>query len=192
MTNNEKYEYMFFMGIYIKLGLKNYEEILEKQGIKEYEGEVNNEQLKFSKYFSFLNEGTTENFSEAEQIRFKKYFTLEIFQILSDPNLKKEVLSFVESTAQKYFFTEKESKYKYYGPATMEYMAPTDAIVFGIDYNKFNLKEKGNTEEKIEKNEQIISDVINEIQFNLAPQHNMKIAVIKRNEFAISQQYTKI
>ena len=78
MNSNEKYEYIFFLYIFNKLNLKNYENYCYQNGIKIYDGENTIPELRFSKYFSLQNTGKTEYFSEDEKIKFNKYFELEI------------------------------------------------------------------------------------------------------------------
>ena len=63
-------------------------------------------------------------------------------------------------------------------------MAPSDAIVLGICYEKYG-KEKSSKD--IEISEMFLCDLINKIQFSLAPSKNMKIAIIKYDELAINR-----
>lgn len=185
MNMNEKYEYLFYMYIYRKLNLEDVENKLEKENIKKCDNK------NISKYFTLLNSGDIDAFTDDELRMFNYYFNLKIDEILSDSDKYKEVINFIESTYQKYFFSNLEEKYIYYGTSTFEYMAPSDAITLGFYYKQFDFGIEDIDSYCLEIDEKIC-DIINYIQNDLAKKHNLKIAVIKYNEVALSQPYIRI
>lgn len=181
-----KYEYMFFKIIFKKLNLSELERKLESEKIKPYDEKNMNDRI--SKYFALLNRGTSINFTEEESEIFNYYFSKEINELTVEP-LYSEVESFIMKTYEKYFFSEAKEQYIYYGPASFEYMAPTDSIALGINYQKygFNYSDK-----ELERQEGVIVDMLNYIQNDLAKISGIKLSAIAYNEIALNQPFVKI
>ena len=57
---------------------------------------------RISKYFAFLNEGTSRNFSEEELEKFHEYFSRELYELEQEP-LYSEVRDYVLRTYEKFF-----------------------------------------------------------------------------------------
>lgn len=180
MDNNYKYDYVCFAYFRDKLNLKKYEDILRKGGIIPYQKEKVNERI--SPYFSFLNTGNTNSFSKDEKKKFDELFSNDLDTLLNNG----EVINFIEQTYKKYYFSDIKSKYTFFIPGNYEFLAPSDAITLGINYQQFENSEEYDEEKMFEK-EGIIVDVINEIQEKISEETNIKVAVLKYSELAINQ-----
>ena len=99
-TKNYKYEYIFFKDLYSRLNLKKLDSVLTNEGIKPVDEE--NMDQRISKYFAFLNEGTSRNFSEEELEKFHEYFSRELYELEQEP-LYSEVRDYVLRTYEKFF-----------------------------------------------------------------------------------------
>ena len=182
---DEKYEYMFLMYVYKVLGLNNYEKMLEVAGIEQINFRENDDLFK---YFSLLNNGDTELFTEEELKELNFLDCYQLKEIFSNDELRGKCEEFLNRTYKKYFFSNTvDSDYIYYGPATFEYIAPSDAIVLGLNYRKFvDEKEGEDYDTTLLNQDRIISSIINNIQENSEEMSNMKIAVIEQNESVLS------
>lgn len=167
------YKYMFLKYLCKKLNLNEIEKEISKNRIIPYQNRLQNESLK---YFTLLNEGNFETFTDDEKKKF--------YKLINDNDSEQESENFIEKTYKKFFFSDITQQYSYYGKISNEYMAPSDAIVLGICYEKYG-KEKSSKD--IEISEMFLCDLINKIQFSLAPSKNMKIAIIKYDELAINR-----
>ena len=180
-TKNYKYEYIFFKDLYSRLNLKKLDSVLTNEGIKPVDEE--NMDQRISKYFAFLNEGTSRNFSEEELEKFHEYFSRELYELEQEP-LYSEVRDYVLRTYEKFFFSEIKDNYIYYGPVSFEFMAPSDAITLGINYIKFDIKANSDREyeRELERQDGVIVDMMNHIQTNLAKETGIKLAAVAYNE----------
>jgi len=182
---NEKYEKMFLVYIYELLELKKYEKNLKAQGIEKIEFTEN---VDLFEYFSLLNTGEFNLFNEEEKKEFAFLSCYELKDLISNNEIKQNFIEYMKKTYKKYFFFDVTGEeYVYYGNFSDEYMAPDDAIALGLNYKKF-VGEKANEDYDItlDKQDDIICDTINDIQYNKGPQKNIKVAVIKRNEKILS------
>lgn len=185
---NFKYEYVFFKYLYEKLNLKELEEQLTNNGIKAYDED--NISKRIAKYFSLVSTGTNVNFSNEDLDRFNTYFSKSINELTKEP-LYSEVVSFILKTYQNYFYSNAKERYKYYGPSSFEYMAPTDSIVLGINYIKFDLPEEQYDQELL-RQEKVIVDILNYIQTNLSKKSGIKLSAISYNEVVLNQPFLKL
>lgn len=185
---NYKYEYIFFKNLYQNLNLKEFDIKLEENGIKPYDKANMNSRI--SKYFALMNEGDFNGFSPEEKEKYNLYFSKELDELLNEP-LYSEVSGFINRTYETYFFKNRSDRYMYYGPASYEYMAPTDAIVLGINYVKYD-NEKENYDKELENQEDVIIQIANYIQDELSEKYNLKLAVIPYNEIALNQPFMKL
>lgn len=180
MNKNYRYDFICFAYFREKLNLQKYEALLEKGGIVPYNKE--NVDNRISKYFSFLNEGNTKAFNDEERKQFDKLFSNDLTSLLDNP----EVIDFIETTYQKYYFSNIKEKYKFYIPSNYEFMAPSDAITLGINYQKYDTTNENFDEEKIFERDAIINDIINEIQEKVSEEKGIKVAVLRFDELALN------
>lgn len=68
-------------------------------------------------------------------------------------------------------------------------MAPTDSIALGINYTKYSFDY---SEKEIERQEDVIFDMLNYIQNDLAKISGIKLSAIAYNEIALNQPFVKI
>lgn len=183
-----KYEYIFFKYIYEKLDLMKLDEKLAFENIKMYD--VDNVDKRISKYFALMNKGTAINFSENDQKKYNYYFSKELDELLQEP-LYSEVKEFVLNTYENYFFSAVKSEYMYYGPSSFEYMAPTDSIVLGINYVKFDI-DSLDYDKELERQDGIIVDMLNYIQTDLASSNKIKLSAIAYNEISLNQPFKSL
>ncbi len=173
----DKYEYMFFKYIYEKLKLKELDDKLSNEKVRLYDPKgVEN---RISPYFGLLNRGSFEAFSKDELNKANELLSHEYEELLAEP-LYSKLTSFFDDTYKKYFFDNIKGDYIYYGPTEMQFLAPSDAIALSINYTKFD------TEGEMFRRSEVIADVGNYIQEDLAEKNNMKLAVIIYDEFALN------
>ena len=180
------YEYMFFKYIYKKLNLQELDKSLQEKGIKPVDEK--NIESRISRYFSLLNQGDTSSFTPEEKTEFDKYFSQDVNSLSIDDSA---LANFLEQTYSKFFHLNEEVKYVYYGPDSMEFMAPSNAIALGINYVKYDLNED-NYEQELDNQEGIIVDMLNYIQMELAKKYNMNLAAMAYNEVTLSQPFIRI
>lgn len=181
------YENLFLKYIYHVLNLKEDEEILKSNGITPYYKK--NTISDFSEFFGLLNRGSFNEFTEQEKEIMRKITNIKTDDISFENQEFKFITDFIENTYDKYFFSNIDSKYIFYGPESFEYYAPSDAIALGFYYNQF---ENYENDEQLFKNNSIINNILNKIQFSKAPTKNIKLAVIKYNEFIINKDYIEV
>lgn len=181
MENN--YKYFVFKYIYEQLGLNQIEQELLNKGILplDYQNEDDDQYKELSKFFILKNNVDIKTLTPEEQELFKQYFSLSISNINNNPTLLNEINSYIQKTFQKVLFPKIEENHLYYGPINMNYVAPRDSIVLGFEYYEFKIEE--NFDEVHEKQQRIICEALNDIQFNLAQKLGICVAVIKYNEF---------
>ena len=180
------YEYMFFKYIYKKLNLQELDNSLQGKGIKPID--IKNIESRISKYFALLNRGDITNFTSEEKMEFNRLFSKEINNLSIDDS---SLISFIEQTYVKYFHLDGEVKYIYYGPDSMEFMAPSNAIALGINYLKYDLDDD-NYDKELERQEGIVVDMLNYIQRELSKKYNMNLAAIAYNEVTLRQPFRSI
>lgn len=180
MENN--YKFFAFKYIYEKLNMKSIEEKLSEEGIQSLDYQNQEEEMykSISRFFVLKNHTDISSLTEEEKESFKKYFSIPIEMVLEDKRLLNEINEFILRTYQKVLFPKIEENHCYYGPININYVAPRDSIVLGFRYYEFNIDE--NFEEEHDRQQDIICDILNDIQFNLAQQLKITIAVIKYNE----------
>lgn len=174
---------MYLLYLYNKIGLKQIEEKLSASGIVGNNIDDNS----FSKYFSILNEVDEDSLPILLKEKYNRYFSLTIEE-LCNPQMMDELAKFFEESYKLLFFPKNNVDYIYYGPINYKYMAPRDSIVLGFYFQEFNLG-NDNFEEKHFENDCLICDCLNYIQQELATSVNVKIAVIKYNEFFNKNHY---
>lgn len=181
MENN--YKYFAFKYIYEKIGLNQVESELITNGIKylDYQDEEDSLYRTISKFFNLKNNIDISLLSEEELEMFKKYFSIPIEEVLNNNALLNEIYSFILKTIPKVLFPKVEENHCYYGPLNINYIAPRDSIVLGFNYYEFDIEE--NFDEVYDKQQQIICDALNNIQFNLSSSLEYVVSVIKYNEF---------
>lgn len=174
----EKYKYLIFRKLYQQLSLNKIEQKLVNNGV----AGINNDG--FSKYFCLLNEIYEEQLPANYIEQYKKYFSLPMEQLLSK-ELENVLDNFLEQTYRYLLFKKIDEDYLYYGPVNDNYVAPTDAIVLGLCYEEFNINDDESFDQKHKIQEDLICDICNNIQFDLANRVNKKIAVITYNEYSL-------
>ena len=174
---DEKYELMTLKYLYSLLNLKKYEETLDKEGFKSLISE--NEDFK---YFSLLSRGDTELFTDDEKKELSFFHEKSLKEIFSNKELEERCVDFIKSTYLKYYFSNANGEYIYYGPYSFEYMAPDDAFVLGINYRMYDVNDDEDLDESMQKKDAIATKIINDIQFTDAKNANLKVAVLKQNE----------
>lgn len=157
--------------LYEKLELKKYEEKLVFSNI-EPKTIVNEDNLPVvSKYFFLLNEINFKKLSQED-------YTYLNNVILRLENLQKDELDvlykFLNSKLYDLLLLETDLKYLYWGGTSFEYMAPADAIVFGLHY-KVDIQED---EKNISLKQSIVTDIANNIQEEAIENKKIKVSVI--------------
>lgn len=184
-----KYEYMFFKYLYKILDLKNLDDKLSKEKIKMID--ENNSNKRISKYFALINKGNSSEFSEIEKKEYEKLFSNDLEELCKEIN-EEVINNFIKKTYEKYFHLNIDFKYIYYGPTSFEYMAPSDSIVIGLNYEKYNIEDDDNFEEELSRQEEIVVKVLNYIQNDLAKENKIKLSAIAYNEIALSQPFVRL
>ena len=182
------YKYVFFKYLYNKLGLNKLDEMLLNENIKMIDEENVNKRI--SKYFSLLNEGDIEEFNEIEKHFYQKYFSQDM-EVIEQENISDEVIEFIKKTYQKFFHLNDDFTYKYYGPKDDIFMAPSDCIVIGLNYSKFDL-DTNDYDMELQRQERIVVKILNYIQNEVARKNNLKLAALSFNEITLSQPFMKI
>lgn len=181
----DKCKYMFLRYIYNKLGLKEVENNLSEGGIID----LNLESSDISKYFRIVNEIDEDALTVELRKKYNYYFSHSIEKLCGSA-MEKELFAFFEENYSQLFFPKVDDKYIYYGTINSNYMAPRDSIVLGFYYNEFDIQDE-NFDEKHFQNDVLICDNLNFIQYVLGPKFNMKISVIKYNEFSLKKNFVR-
>ena len=172
---DDKYKIMTLKYLYSILDLREYEKKLED---KKIEGII--EENDDFKYFTFLSDGDLSLFTEEEKKQFYDLDKYTLEEMLTNEKIKEETLDFIEKTYTKYYLANSNGEYLYYGNINDENLAPDDALVLGINY-KVDCDDNEDYDKKSQEIDEIITDIINDIQFNKAKEKNLKIAVFKNN-----------
>ena len=187
MENN--YTDIFFIYLYRKLNLRLLDEKLRLEHIKSLPEEEG--VYPISEYFSLLNIGDSGEFDESEKQEYAFLFSKDLNTLLSEEWYSKAV-NFIERTYQRFFHLNDEVKYVYYGPKNNSFMAPSDCIVLGLNYNKFDLPDDEHYDEELNRQDKVVCQISNYIQFELAKMYNIKLATLRYNEVTLSQQFTML
>lgn len=178
---NNNYEYVFFEYIYKKLNLQSLDVQLNSGGIRPNIVNEESFQKRISPYFILINTGDTENFTPEEQKEF-----IRLFSNINDISNRDALYQFIERTYKKYFFSKIKEEYTFLIPGNYEYAFPSDAIVLGITYNKFDINcpdEK--YEEELVREDRVICNIINYIQEKLAEEFQIKLCVKRIDEYSL-------
>ena len=181
------YEYLFFKYLYEQLELNKFDDELQRQGIKMVDEK--NSDKRISKYFSLVSRGDINDFSQEMKEKFKRIFDNSLDNILNSNY--DEAIKYIMDTYKDFYHLNGEVEYKYYGPTNDNFLAPSNCIVIGLNYYKFNLDKKRN-EEDFDKQETIIVKTLNYIQGPLAEQKGFKIATLAYNEITLSQPFVRL
>ena len=91
------------------------------------------------------------------------------------------------------FHLDEEVEYVYYGPMSDDFLAPSNCIVIGLNYDKYNLDvEDEKYDDEINRQDIVVTKIINYIQFELSKQYNIRLATLAYNEVTLSQPFVKI
>ena len=170
----DKYRIMTLKYLYQLLDLKKYEKILEDNNLESII-----EDNDHFKYFTLLSEGDMSLFTEDEQNEMNELDNYDLEELLSNNELSNKFLEFIKRTYNKFYFSNIKGAYIYYGVLDDEHMAPDDAFALGINYRISYDEEE--YDKKVIEVDDIITDIINEIQFTDAEKNNLKVAVIENN-----------
>lgn len=180
----EKYKYMLLRKLYRELGLSEIEKELNNAGIR-YSSLIDNNINK--SYFNIMNNVDEDNLSDDMKYKYIEFFSKSVEQLCSN-EVEPLIDKFIDNTYKQLLFKNNNQNGMYYGPINDNYWAPSDAIVLGLFYAEFDIEE-GNFDYLYDKQEEIICNIINRIQYQNAQNANLKVAVIKYNEF--TEKYVK-
>jgi len=156
-----------------ELQLNKIDEEIKQKGIKPKQIENPDNYFIASNYFFLINHIYLDRLNEEEKIKLE---TCISEYKKGNKQYNQELYSFLKQNMLKLLLPETNERYMYYGGTGFEYMAPSDSIVLGFHYIRF---EEGFIEEQDEIKERFINDKLNYIQEQLGPNKNMKVAVIK-------------
>lgn len=160
--------------IYNKLELKQIEEELIKNNIpKKNIYNPNNVKL-VSNYFFLRNDVYLNRLTRDEIDYINKSINS------SDENIVRGLNNFLERNLQKLIMPETDEKYFIWEGNSMDYMAPSDAIV--LAFHTLAYQDENFDEDVLFEREKYIAEKLNYIQYTLAPSKNMKVAVFEYNE----------
>lgn len=176
---NEKYEQMTLKFLYEILNLDMYEKKLIDGGVKSLVSDERNG------YFSLLSSGNTDLFTDDEIEKLEAFEGMDIDEIFNDKVFKEKCIDFLRATYEKYYFQNVKGEYNCYGSYDYDHIAPDDAFVLGLNYFKFIDNGIADYDKEIERQDGIVCDVINDIQFNVAEKLKLKVSVLKQTEIDI-------
>lgn len=180
---NEKYQIMTLKYFYSILDLKKYEDILKNNGFES----IMEENDHFN-YFSLLSNGDTELFTEEENNELMSFEKYSIEELLSNQELLNKFFDLIAKTYKKYYFSTSKGDYNYFSKMDIEHMVPDDAFALSLNY-KIPYTDNEDLDEIREKYEGLLSKIINDIQFVAAPNQNIKLAVLKQNEYDLMEEH---
>lgn len=155
--------------IYKKLNLQEIEKQLIEAKIPSKKINTTNDFSIISNYFCLQNDINLNNLTKEEQTTLQQ---------LLEKGAESEINAFLERNMLELCLPKIETSYIYWGPNETKHAAPSDALVIAFHYLEFSpaltLEQK-----------RVIANVANEIQFELAPKINKKIAVIEWNEIPV-------
>ena len=159
--------------IYNDLGLKKIEEEIKIRGIKSKKIENNEKYFIPSQYFFLLNDVCFDRITDDEKLQLENYI-IEVNK--GNSSVHKGLYEFLKSNMLKLLLPETNERYLYYGEHDFQHMAPSDSVVLGFHYMRFD---EDYTEENDLKNERLINEKLNYIQNKLGPKQHIKVAVMK-------------
>ncbi len=174
MNATDNYKYLLFKGLYNYLNLNEIENKISNN-IKPLNVVSNEDYDIISKYFFLKNNVNVDKLNKEENEFFNYYFKKDIKEC-SDSELR-AMNDFIKNTYKRTIFPDVSDDYVYYGPINDEYLCPKDSIVIGIYYDLSN-------ENDFEIENQV-SDIANYIQFEVANNKKLKIAVVAFNQFSL-------
>ena len=184
---NTNYEFIFFQYLYEVLELKVLDEKLLNEKIKMIDQEGSNNRI--SKYFSLVSRGDVSYFSEDNKKTYTEIFDKELNDILS--NNKERAIDFIKATYKDYFHLNDKIEYNYYGPINEDFLAPSNCIVIGLNYVKYQI-DNDNFDEELFRQDGIICDTLNYLQGPLAEEKGFNIAALAYNEITLSQPFVRL
>lgn len=157
--------------IYEKLELGNVEQEIIGSGVTAKEV-VNDENLDLaSSYFFLMNDIYLERLDEVEMKSLESYINnIDFHNII----LSNDLIKFIEENISKLLLPNTNESYISYCGAGLDYIAPSDSIVLAFHY----IKNLNNSEENIDRQEELIYEKMNYIQSVLSPSKQMKVAVL--------------
>ncbi len=163
--------------IYDELELNTVEEQLVKKGIRNKNIYNPDGKELASKYFFLLNDIHYDNLLDSEKRTLEDLYNKSL---KDDKQAKEDLYNFLNQVKLKLLIPNSEVKYEYFGIRDFEHTAPTDAIVLGFHYIRYN--RENFDDESDRNNEYYITDMVNNIQFNLAKNKSLKVAVLTFDE----------
>ena len=173
---DDKYRIMTLKYLYGLFDLKKYEKILESNDL---ESAV--EGYDDFKYFSLLSDGDISSFTNDEISEYMSYDKYSIEELLSNEELTSRFLNFIKLTYRKFYFSDVNGEYIYYNGYSEMNMVPDDAFALQLNYR---IKYDQFSEEKKQEIDDVVVDIINDIQFNVSKEKNVKVGVIVNNGLA--------
>ncbi len=98
---------------------------------------------------------------------------LIIEEMLSNEEISNKIIDFIKRTYTKFYFSNVKGEYIYYNGMDGNGMVQDDAFAIGINYVP-NFDENVNFDEQMDHIEDIVSSIINDIQFNEAIEKILK------------------
>ena len=178
----EKYKYMFFKYICVKLNLFEFDKKIEDYGINNINEEIEGMYKDLSKYFSLVNKVDDTRLTGDLRKQYEYYFSLPIEQ-LYNLQIQNDVFKFLESTYKIMLFPNIKENHCYYGPLSYNYLAPRDSVVLGFNYYEFDIPDENFDKLHYERNV-FLCQMINHIQITLSQQIGIPITIIKYNEYS--------
>lgn len=157
--------------LYSKLGLEKYEAELINSNIEQKDIVNDPDASLSSKYFFLLNEINFDKLSADEY----EYLSNSILNLENlDNNKLNELYEFLNNKMYDLLLPKTDLKYLYWGGSDINYMAPSDSIVFGLHY-KLDMNDD---QTLIYSKQEIVTDIANSIQNDAFKTQNMKVSVI--------------
>ena len=150
-----------------------------------------NYEMIFFKYLynKLVSRGDLLYFTDEQKNTFKDIFDDKLTSIIN--NKMDDAINFVISTYKDFYHLNDDVVYNYYGPINYKYMAPSNCIVIGLNYFKFQIDDD-NYDEEFDKQERIVSKVLNYIQKDLSKEKGIKLATIAYNESTLLTPFVRI
>lgn len=171
----DKIKIMLTKIIYDRLGLYEYELMLEQDNVMPKKINNPNNYMIASKYFFLLNDINFNHLTEEEKRSLENLINL---------NNDKELKKYLEQIMGKLLISDSSDEYINYsniiGPSNYQYLAPRDAITFALHYIN-----NGISEEEMTRKESLIVNIANILQDKVGPSHNVKLAILLFDETPI-------
>ena len=162
--------------IFNELQLSEIEKKLSEAGIKN-KNISNPKHINIpSKYFFLMNEVHFENLSDSDKNTLISLYNKSKSGNEEDKN---NLYKFLEKIKLQLLLPKGKMKYIYYDVQDDEHLVPSDSIVLSFHYMRYNDNFK---EDVDQQKEEYINNIINYIQYKLAPNNLLKVAIIKYDE----------